>query len=129
MAKFWQRLEVPFARHFDEVLDKADLYVCDNSSTLYEFASTNRPVLVLNAPWYRRNVHHGLRFWDAIPGLPVDSPDNLRRGIEMALTDGPFARDERRKAVRYVYGDLCDGQATTRAVSAILDLLHASEPA
>ena len=51
-------------RDFDEVMERSTLYICDNSSTLYEFASTGRPVVVLNAPWFRRDIEHGLRFWE-----------------------------------------------------------------
>lgn len=124
MAKFWKRIGVPFARHFDEVLEKADLYACDNSSTLYEFASTNRPVLVLNAPWYRRNVEHGLRFWSGIPGVQISRGTDFVQGVEWAMSDDPMVEDARRDGVRAAYGDLCDGQATRRAVDAIVGLLN-----
>lgn len=50
---------------FDEVCRVADVYAVDNSSTLFEFASTGRRVVVLDCPAYRRSVHHGLRYWDA----------------------------------------------------------------
>lgn len=126
---FWPRLKVPFLLSFDEVLEQADLYVTDNSSTLMEFASTSRPVLVLNAPWYRRDVHHGLRFWDAIPGMQVDEPGDLLEGIKLALDDSPELQAARRYAVQYVYSDvdgnlLNDGHGTKVAVRAIMDLIN-----
>lgn len=126
MAKFWKRLGVPFARHFDEVLEKADMYACDNSSTMYEMASTDRPVLALNPPWYRKNVEHGLRFWSAVPGLQLDEPADLRWAIEQTLLDGPGFQRLRREAVQAAYGNLCDGKATRRAVDAIVELVNAS---
>jgi hypothetical protein len=88
---------------FDEVLRRADLYAVDNSSTLWEFAATRRPVLTLNAPWYRRGIDHGLRFWQAIPGLQVNRPHALREAIRLGLEDAPEVRRVREEAVRQVY--------------------------
>lgn len=120
MEKFWNRLSVPVLHSFSEVLDKACLYVTDNSSTLYEFAATERPVLVLNAPWYRRDVHHGLRFWDAIPGLEVFESEQLFSGMASALEDPEPAYKKRLKAVAHAYTGLDDGKATRRAVEALM---------
>ena len=62
----WYRAHgIEYVPDFFEVCRRADVYACDNSSTLFEFASTGRPVVVLNAPWYRRDAYHGLRFWEA----------------------------------------------------------------
>jgi len=105
---------------FKEVCAQASVYVCDTSSTIYEFAALDRPVILLNAPWYRRNVHHGLRFWDHIPGIQVDHPERLPGAIERALTDDTWG-PERRRITELVYPYL--GSATERAAAAILDLL------
>jgi hypothetical protein len=59
------------------VYDHADLLIGDNTSVMYEFASLGRDVLCLNAPWYRRDVHHGLRFWSEPPGLWADDADEM----------------------------------------------------
>lgn len=123
LRPFWSRLPVILAPTFDEVLDQADLYICDNSSTLYEFASTGRPVVVLNAPWYRRHVSHGLRFWDAIPGLEVNEPEELYAGVYLALKDPPTFQQKRESAVEIAYDRLCDGLATERAVKALTELV------
>lgn len=122
LAGFWESIDVEYLDRFDDVLARASLLVADNSSALYEVASLDRPVLVLNAPWYRRDVQHGLRFWDRVPGLQVDGPDGLLAGVAEALTDPEPVRAQRRSVVAGVYPRR-DGQATCRAVDAILDLL------
>jgi hypothetical protein len=105
---------------FDDVLDEADLYVADNTSTLFEFASTDRPVVVLNAPWYRRNVEHGGRFWEwADVGVQCDLPEDVAPMIEDALVDYPKVAERRRRVVSEVYA-YTDGQATDRAVAAVV---------
>lgn len=126
MRKFWERIKVPFEPDFNKVLDHTSLYVCDNSSTIYEFASTGRPVVVLNAPWYRRNIHHGLRFWSDIPGIQVDEPNQLVPAVEKGLCDSFYWKYVREQVTDRVYGlDLCDGNATQRSVDALIGLCHA----
>ena len=117
----WRALGVDHTPDFAEVLDRADLLVGDNTSALYEFASTGRPVVVVNAPAYRRHVHHGLRFWDLVPGLQVDTPGELRPAIAHALDDPPALAALRARAVAGVYA-ATDGRAARRAADAIQEL-------
>lgn len=127
MAKFWKRIGVPYARHFDEVLEKADAFCVDNSSTGPEFASTGRPVAWMSAPWYRRHITHGGRFWEWTYGLPhVTEPEHLLPMIGYALSDPSVVQHCRERMVKSVYGDLCDGQATRRAIDAVVELVNAS---
>jgi len=128
--RFWPTLrivyrhwEIPRARHFDTVMKKADVFVCDNSSTIYEFAATGRPVVVLNCPRYRRDVEHGVRFWEHIPGIQCDKAEALPNAIRMALEDGPELQEIREEAVAAVY-PMHDGKATDRAVDALVTQLE-----
>ena len=116
----WQQLGIEHTPDFDEVLERADLLVMDNTSAGYEAASVGIPVLVLNAPWYRRDVHHGLRFWDLPPGIQCDTTDQLADTIMRGLEDPPEARAMRAAAVAAVY-DRTDGHAARRAAEAIME--------
>lgn len=122
LRDLWASLGVEPVEHFDLVIDRADLLVADNSSALYEFASLDRPVVALNAPWYRRDVEHGLRFWTLVPGLQVDDPADLGASILHSLED-PWP-DMRRQVVDAVY-PLRDGRAADRAARAIVEVIRA----
>jgi hypothetical protein len=118
LPRFWRTLGVEFVPTFAEVCRRADVYVCDNSSTLFEFAATGRPVVAMNAPVYRREVSHGLRFWDAAHvGVQVDhAPDLLpaiRRSLEHRPEDIAAREDALETAYAYRYG------AADRAADAI----------
>lgn len=107
---------------FAEVAARAHLYAVDNSSTLFEFAALDRPVVVLNARAYRRNVQHGLRFWtEADVGLNAE-PGQLADTILAALEDRPEVARSRRAAVARTY-PCTDGTSADRAASAIVSML------
>lgn len=118
----WRELGVPATPDLAEVFERADLLVADNTSALYEFASLDRPVVVLNAPWYRRDVHHGLRFWDLVPGPQVDEPHELVSTIAACLADDAPWSEVRRDVVAKVYAHR-DGTAAARAAAAILEVI------
>ncbi len=116
----WTRMGVPVAEGMADLIEGgASVLVADNTSALYEFAAvTDRPVVALNAAGYRKDVHHGLRFWDAVPGVEVDHPDELPSAIVAALLDEPDLADRRRHAVTTAYAAV-DGQAAVRAAAAV----------
>ena len=119
-------LGVPFFEHFDEVLDRAAVYLNDASSTLWEFAAYGGPVVVLNDPRFRRGVEHGLRFWShADVGPNVNRPADLIPAVDLALSDPPRIAERRRQvsAELYPYDD-----PATRAGVAILSAAPHAPP-
>lgn len=116
----WQTfsaLGLDTVRDWSDFIEAVDLLVCDCGSAPYEFAYTGRPVVVLNCPLYRRNIHHGLRFWENVPGLQVDDPRQLTATVERALADPPEVQQMRRDAIKAVYPN--PGKATRIAVDAL----------
>lgn len=118
---FWARASVPFEPDFDEVCRQADVYVSDASSTLYEFAATGRPVVVLNAPWFPSGV--GLRFGEAASiGVQVDTPDQLEAAVCRAVALHPEDVKARERALDVVYAHRSGG--ARRAADAIVAYLE-----
>jgi hypothetical protein len=119
MAGVYRRAGIPVIEDFEDVCRMADVYVCDTNSTLYEFASTGRPVVVVNGNHFRRDVEHGLRFWDAASvGVQCDRPADLVAAIHQALEDVPEQRRKREAALDLVYAYRTG--AAARAASALV---------
>jgi len=118
----FERLGIEWVEHLEEVFERADLLCNDSSSVLYEFASLDRPVVVLNAPWFRRDVNHGLRFWEhSYVGINCDRPEDLVASIHAALSDPPVTKELRREASAAVYPNR--GRAAQAAASAMREVL------
>lgn len=120
LAPIYTAARIEMVRSFDEIVGRADVLACDNSSVMFEWAALDRPVVVVNSPRYRRRTHHGLRFWDCAGiGPHVDRPDQLAATILAA-----FARDlhaiERRRLAGLIYPPL-PGGAAAAAARAIVD--------
>lgn len=118
---FFEENGIEFIEKFSDVLDRADVYVCDNSSTIFEFASIGKPVVLLNPPHYRKFVHHGLRFWDyAHIGHNAKDSASMLEAIRLSLNETRQDMVDRRHLINQIYY-ACDGQAAERAASAIID--------
>lgn len=117
----FDELGLEVVHDFDEVVRRAHVYAVDNSSTLFEFAALDRPVVVLNSPRYRKGVEHGLRFWTcADVGPNVDNPARLAETILRSLEDGMVLRRKRERAIGRVY-PVRDGTSSARAAQAALE--------
>lgn len=107
----------------DEVFLFASVLFVDNSSIGAEFMTLGRPVGWMNAPWYRRDVHHGGRFWDWTAGLTtVDGVADL---ININLTDMVNNQDEaaaRELIVPTIY-EYTDGSSSQRAADFVAQLV------
>ena len=117
LEPIFHRYGVEFVPTFTEVLDRADLYIIDNSSTAYEFAAAGRPVITLNAPWYRKNINHGIRFWDHIPGPQVDDGWQMMKLIPQILDQPDMFEPERQAAVKALFP--YQGRSAKRAANII----------
>lgn len=100
----WERLRVEWT---DDPLRDASVLVADNTSMIAEFLSCGRPVVALNAPWYRRDVHHGHRFWD----LDVTYAETALEASRIVLGELPAPTSH-----PYAFAD---GRASERAAQAI----------
>jgi hypothetical protein len=119
LRPFYVQHDIEVAESFAEVLERANVLVFDNTSAGYMFAATGRPVVVLDAPWYRNTW--GGRFWDwADVGVRIGEPARLEWAIDEALADRPEQRQRREDISADIFGPL-DGKATQRAVTAITD--------
>lgn len=84
--KEFARLGIDWLDNFRDVCRLADVYINDLSSTLYEFVATGKPVVVLNAPWFRKDIHWGIRFWDySDVGINVWNPSELFSAINYTI--------------------------------------------
>jgi hypothetical protein len=100
LRPWFSRAGIPFVADFADVCRRADVYACDNSSTIFEFAATGRPVVVLDGPHFRHDVEHGLRFWDASHVGQRATPATLRDALKRALEG---EGDRREEALARVY--------------------------
>lgn len=112
----YKKLGIPVLHTEQEVFQKCSVLIADNTSLLFEFMGLGRPVVFLNSPLYRREVNHGLRFWEAVEhGTDVEYPRDILNLCldEIKGSDGWSP-----------YGDLVDGKASQRAVEFIIDILR-----
>lgn len=122
MRRHYERAGIEVVESFDEVIERADVLAVDNSSVLYEWAALDRRCVVLNAPWFRKGVEHGLRFWShADVGPFASGPRDIADAIELAIENPPEVSARRREIVRDVYAAV-DGKAAKRAAAVLKDL-------
>lgn len=122
MSRWWPTVGAEWQPDLDAVLERCGVFAADNTSAMFEAVALGIPVVVLNAPWYRRHVDHGLRFWEfADMGPQVDEPGRLVEALDEARTE-PEYRIRRAEVAAAVFGPI-DGKAAVRAVDAMREHL------
>lgn len=122
LAPMYARMGIRPVEDFTEVLKKADMYAVDNSSTLFEFAFTGKPVIVLNCPYYRRWVNHegNPRFWKyADIGANVEKPAGISAAVEWTKDNWHSGSTYQKQIVDDIF-TFTDGRCADRAVRAIM---------
>jgi len=91
LKQTYSRIGMASEPSFANILEMADLYIVDTSSTAYEFCLTGKPVILLNCPAYRKDISWGIRFWDYSDiGPQVERPEDLLSTIELMLNYDAF---------------------------------------
>jgi len=120
MRAFYNHHIIRFIDDFEEVMEVADVYVNDCSSTAFEFLVTGKPVVLLNIPTFRKNVDFGARFWRyADVGIQVDRPKDLLGAVLKTMWEPNSHKQERKKAVHDLFPYL--GTSADRAAATIID--------
>lgn len=119
LSTAWENWGVPEV-DADTVRSRASIVVADNTSLLYEAMYLNRRPVALDAPWYRRSIEHGLRFWEYRPSTHFADPEallsSIRRFGEHWADVGNETQDC--STAHHVYGrSFSDGNDGERAAS------------
>jgi hypothetical protein len=118
---FYIKNKIRIVNDFEKVLELADVYCCDNSSTIWEWCITEKPVVLFNPPFYRREVEHkgNPRFWRLSCIAPLcNKPEELIDCIWEAVKNHEKYQPIIRQAKKEVL-HITDGTATQTACEII----------
>ena len=76
LEPWWRSHGVAVEKEWEVVAAKIDAYMIDNSSTIFEAAALDIPVLLMESAHWRKDVNHGLRFWDCANVGPTVTPSS-----------------------------------------------------
>lgn len=127
VAPLYERFGIEPAPTWELVMSRASMLVGDNSSMLYEFASTGRPVILVNSKRWRRSLTQLPRFWDDDLGPHVNTPRELAPTVTAMLGDAVWPAERRAASVARVYATTA-GDAAQRARAAIVEVLSNFDP-
>lgn len=119
LSTAWKNWGVPEV-DVDTVRRRASVLIADNTSLMYEMGYLWRNVVALNAPWYRRDVEHGLRFWSCLPSTVCDGPSSLLQ----VIADGGLERATFDAAGQAYGGGVSDGGDGVRAATWVTARVH-----
>lgn len=107
----YKKLGIPVLHTEQEVFNTCSVLIADNTSLLFEFMGLGRSVVFLNGHLYRREINHGLRFWEAVEhGTDLRYPRDIL-SLNLNALPQPDGWSP--------YGDLIDGYGAKRAVDFI----------
>jgi hypothetical protein len=113
---------IPYVESFDDVIEWADVYAVDNSSTLFEAAAVGLDVVVMDSPHYTAE-ETGFRFWKYADIGPRISPgDELGDAAIRSHAERISYADLRHQMVAEIFGTI-EG-STTKAVAAIRTVIN-----
>lgn len=120
MRRRYAELGIHTLTEWPDVIMAADILVADNTSAMWEWCALDRPIVVLDAPWYRRDIDHGLRFWEhADAGPRIGDPSNLIAAVSEAIENPDRYALKRQVAARRTYSFI-DGKSAARAADAVI---------
>lgn len=118
---FYEALGIEAVEDFAEVVARASLYLCDHSSTLYEWAALDRELILLRRPGHREIIpqRSGLR-WEDYSGIGPELKlgGSLLAALEAAAD--PQYRLARQEATAALYPHI--GSATQRTVALLREI-------
>lgn len=128
LRRVYDRYGVEPVADFADVLDRAHLYICDNSSTIFEFASCDRPVILVHTASQAAHPDPpGGRYWHwSQVGTDVPTSEADRMGCHASAAwerrDDPGLVRIRTGIVDGIYRHR-DGHAAQRAAQALEHML------
>lgn len=130
LRRYYVAQGIKIKQEFSDVLKDCDVYVADNSSTIYEFAFFDKPVVLLNCPAYDKTREEPgcPRFWKwANIGPQVDNYHQLGEAIEEAIKNFDDVYRPRIQEMKKDVFTFTDGKCSERAVEVILKYLKNNE--
>lgn len=119
MRLVWGKLGIEYVPEFSEVVKRASYYLCDHSSTIYEWAALDRPGLLLDRRDGQSLVFStGLRYEHHGHVAASAGPKNLREEVKAMILQPRMFQAARLDATKDLYPYL--GQSVPR----VLELLR-----
>lgn len=116
LMRWWETAGVETTDDPDDLLARSSVLVADNTSLLYEAMACGVPTVGLRSHRWRRDVEHGLRFWQYAPPVDLDPGADLVAAVRAQAAFGP--RADERAIARAVLGPP-DGLAASRVADAL----------
>lgn len=119
---FFANRGIEFVESFEDVIERADIYAIDNSSTLFEFAAVKGPVIVMNCRHYKKKHKHNPRFFSHSDIGVNSEPGELNKAIYKAVEDSKEQRERREIGIAEIVPHL--GSSSELAAREIISVLR-----